>query len=715
MTQRLTLKLEAWLCRYATLHAIYNLAIRNPSSVKKAFRDHYEARFNKPTTTRLKLSFPFPKRLSTVQVDDLERGVSHDEIRSAVWDCGDNKSPGPDGFTFEFFKKYWRSINSLSTTNNSHNHDFDNDTVNKNDQILNEFDHEEIVLVTDPDPDGVTVIENNPPDSFWERTKADVSAPHWSANDWLALGGTKILSTDQSGADTSTLFSPYREGREWSCHGFVPSYDARLSHGAPLREVGGLSSGPIRRRRYIYREQEEAKERLIDDYFGDEEYEPKYPKETFRRRYRMSSTLFNKIVNDILSYDVQPIPEYFTYFSSRLVATSRKSIDPILKCTSAIRQLAYGTAPDVFDEYLQIAERTSQECLDNFTKCIHVLYNHKFLRRPSATDIKKTYKLHEEKHGLPGMFGSIDCMHWDWKNCPKSLHGQFKIRDHKYPTLMLEAVADQRLWIWHAYFGVPGANNDLNVLYGSPLFDDEIADIAQECPFIVNGHTYKKGYYLADGIYPEWSTFVKTFSVTRDAKTFKFKTIQEAARKDIERTFGVLQGRWGIIRQPARAMQINNIKRNRTWLEVGSKDVIYMLGSQDCRYLGGLLLQLRLPVSWRGDDDQFLFSTRGLPSPVSWLGSHTKRVIAAMSGTQSLLDQVSEVHLKDYRHQSSFDKEATRTPNRKTIRLRSETVADRRVPRCYAPQTKPMQLQCINGQAATPSNRVSLEYAHLGK
>ncbi|GJS03902.1 ALP1-like protein isoform X1 [Tanacetum coccineum] len=328
---------------------------------------------------------------------------------------------------------------------------------------------------------------------------------------------------------------------------FQPDYDRYMrdyesyQHYMSLceQEAGGSSSGPIRRRRYIYREREEAEERLIDDYFGDDEYEPKYPEETFRRRYRMSSTLFNKIVNDILSYDVQPIPEYFTYFSSRLDATGRKSIGPILKCTSAIRQLAYGTAPDAFDEYLQIAERTSRECLDNFTKCIHVLYNHKFLRRPSATDIEKTYKLHEEKHGLPGMLGSIDCMHWDWKNCPKSLHGQFKRRDHKYPTLMLEAVADQRLWIWHAYFGVPGANNDLNVLYGSPLFDDEIADIAPECPFIVNGHTYRKCYYLADGIYPEWSTFVKTFSVTRDAKTFKFKTVQEAARKDIERAFGL--------------------------------------------------------------------------------------------------------------------------------------------------------------------------------
>ncbi|GJT80030.1 hypothetical protein Tco_1054372 [Tanacetum coccineum] len=49
-------------------------------------------------------------------------------------------------------------------------------------------------------------------------------------------------------------------------------------------EAEGSSSGPIRRRRYIYREPEEAEERLIDDYFGDDEYEPKYPEETFRRR-----------------------------------------------------------------------------------------------------------------------------------------------------------------------------------------------------------------------------------------------------------------------------------------------------------------------------------------------------------------------------------------------------------------------------------------------
>ena len=129
------------------------------------------------------------------------------------------------------------------------------------------------------------------------------------------------------------------------------------------------------------------------------------------------------------------------------------------------------------------------------------------------------------------MLGSIDCMHWDWKNCPKALQAQFKRRDHKYPTLMLEAVADQRLWIWHAYFGVPGGNNDLNVLYGSPLFDAELAGTAPLCPFEVNGHTYDKDYYLADGIYPTWSVFVKSFSVARTEKYLNFKRVREETKR----------------------------------------------------------------------------------------------------------------------------------------------------------------------------------------
>lgn len=29
------------------------------------------------------------------------------EIKEAAWDCGGDKSPGPDGFNFQFIKTFW--------------------------------------------------------------------------------------------------------------------------------------------------------------------------------------------------------------------------------------------------------------------------------------------------------------------------------------------------------------------------------------------------------------------------------------------------------------------------------------------------------------------------------------------------------------------------------------------------------------------------------
>nr|GEU50135.1 RNA-directed DNA polymerase, eukaryota [Tanacetum cinerariifolium] len=44
------------------------------------------------------------------QVQDLECTVTYEEVKRAVWDCGTNKSPRPDGFSFEFYRKYWTTI-----------------------------------------------------------------------------------------------------------------------------------------------------------------------------------------------------------------------------------------------------------------------------------------------------------------------------------------------------------------------------------------------------------------------------------------------------------------------------------------------------------------------------------------------------------------------------------------------------------------------------
>ncbi|GJR01647.1 RNA-directed DNA polymerase, eukaryota [Tanacetum coccineum] len=84
--------------------------IDEPSIVKNEFLSHFADRFSSPSLHRITLEAQFPKQISFDQKEDLERSVTYDEIKCAIWDCGSNKSHGPDGFTFEFYRRYWKLI-----------------------------------------------------------------------------------------------------------------------------------------------------------------------------------------------------------------------------------------------------------------------------------------------------------------------------------------------------------------------------------------------------------------------------------------------------------------------------------------------------------------------------------------------------------------------------------------------------------------------------
>ncbi|GJZ20000.1 RNA-directed DNA polymerase, eukaryota, reverse transcriptase zinc-binding domain protein [Tanacetum coccineum] len=73
--------------------------IEEPSRVKKQFFQHFRDRFDEPKDDRVRIDMCFSRSLSNEQKDDLERMVSMEEVKRAVWDCGTDKSPGPDGFS----------------------------------------------------------------------------------------------------------------------------------------------------------------------------------------------------------------------------------------------------------------------------------------------------------------------------------------------------------------------------------------------------------------------------------------------------------------------------------------------------------------------------------------------------------------------------------------------------------------------------------------
>ncbi|XP_052139678.1 uncharacterized protein LOC127758088 [Oryza glaberrima] len=293
-------------------------------------------------------------------------------------------------------------------------------------------------------------------------------------------------------------------------------------------------------RRYINRDHEEDHNRLFAKYFGNN---PLYADDQFRRRFRMRKHLFLHIV--------EALGVWSPYFQLRRDAFGKVGLSPLQKCTAAMRMLAYGTPADLMDESYRVAETTAIECLINFVQGVRLLFGQQYLRRPTQEDIQRLLQF-GEAHGFPGMLGSIDCMHWKWQNCPVAWKGQFTRGDYGVPTIMLEAVASADIWIWHAFFGAAGSNNDINVLDQSPLFTEVLQGRAPEVQFTVNGTNYNMGYYLADGIYPEWAAFVKSIKRPQNDKAKLFAQRQESARKDVERAFGVLQKHWAIIRHPAR-------------------------------------------------------------------------------------------------------------------------------------------------------------------
>ncbi|CAL8090114.1 unnamed protein product [Prunus armeniaca] len=184
------------------------------------------------------------------------------------------------------------------------------------------------------------------------------------------------------------------------------------------------------------------------------------------------------------------------------------------------------------DEIARMGKSTILESLVRFCDAVETLYTRDYLRRPTPRDLQRLLQK-DESHGFPGMIGD---------------YGNRK----EQKSIILEAVAGFDTWVWHGFFGVAGSQNDLNVLGQSSIFNDVLRSEGPNITYQINNTVYQNGYYLVDGIYPRWTTFVKSISHPRSHKEIFFTAYQEGYRKDVERCFGILQARLAIIRGVAR-------------------------------------------------------------------------------------------------------------------------------------------------------------------
>jgi Plant transposon protein len=210
--------------------------------------------------------------------------------------------------------------------------------------------------------------------------------------------------------------------------------------------------------------------------------------------------------------------------------------------------LAFGCPSHTFCMYYQMSKTLAAKACKEFNKTFLSLYRKKYLKKPDQQDVLSIAELHREVHGVPGMFGSLDCMHTQWKNCPMGWQGSYKGRAG-YPSIVLEAACDYNCYFWHLDYGHAGTNNDVNILQASDFYQSFLDGRMEELeravvPFSINNEVFNKMYVLTDGAYPQFDRFVKPERYPILPEEKKFMEWQSASRKDIERAFGILQSQW---------------------------------------------------------------------------------------------------------------------------------------------------------------------------
>ncbi|MGH7954363.1 MAG: hypothetical protein ACREOZ_00205 [Gloeomargaritales cyanobacterium] len=252
---------------------------------------------------------------------------------------------------------------------------------------------------------------------------------------------------------------------------------------------GGDRELPNRKKRYICYDRDRAMESVESDYLGPR---PTFDDKQFQRTFRISKTKCEMILASLAVND--------PFFRETNDCTGRKSIAPQVKLLSALRYLAYGTSHNSFVDYFQMGESTACLCAKKVARGIvnHIDLEAKYNRAMTKEDARRLSHLHHDVHGVAGMIGSLDCMHVSWKNCPVAYHGQYQGKE-RVPTIVLEAMADHNLWIWHAAFGFPGSLNDINIWDQSPLHRALVDGTwGNDFEFRVGNETFDKLWILGE-------------------------------------------------------------------------------------------------------------------------------------------------------------------------------------------------------------------------
>ena len=131
--------------------------------------------------------------------------------------------------------------------------------------------------------------------------------------------------------------------------------------------------GSVPGHRFIQSDHGQGHQRLFQDYFAESLV---YPPNVFRRRFRVSRSLFLRIKSNLKEKD--------EYFVQKRNAAGVLGLSSLQKITIALRMLVYGVAAYFTDEYVRIGKSTAIESLKKIVEVIVDIYSTEYMRSPNS-------------------------------------------------------------------------------------------------------------------------------------------------------------------------------------------------------------------------------------------------------------------------------------------------------------------------------------------
>jgi len=182
----------------------------------------------------------------------------------------------------------------------------------------------------------------------------------------------------------------------------------------------------------------------------------------------------------------------------------------------------------------------------------------KFVSLPSDGKVAQEWAIEYLLAGFAGFMGSMDATHVGMLKCYyklKQFNDSWKLN---MPSRTYNATVTHRRWIIHTTKGHPGRWHDQTLqlydalakgLRDGPTYDDlEFVLLRRLDGGTVVEYRYRGGWLLVDNGYLPWLAMVPPSKLSMTYAELRFSKWLESLRKDVECTFGIMNGRFRVFK-----------------------------------------------------------------------------------------------------------------------------------------------------------------------